>query len=78
MLNINEETLAKAKGAKSAAELLALAKENDIELTVEEAKEYFIQLNSKSSELADEELDQVAGGANFRRGTNDRRDDGNS
>ena len=51
----------KAKAAKSAEELLSLAKENGMELTSEEAKGYFAQL-SKSGELSDEELSNVAGG----------------
>ena len=33
-----EKLMEKAKGAKSAEELLALAKENDIEMTEEEAE----------------------------------------
>ena len=56
-----KELLEKAKEAKSAEELLSLAKENGMELTEEEAAAYFAQLN-KSGELSDEELDNVAGG----------------
>lgn len=55
------ELIEKAKQAKSAEELLSLAKENEIELSGDEAKEYFEQLN-KSGELSDEELDNVSGG----------------
>ncbi|MDE7399065.1 MAG: hypothetical protein K2N06_06000 [Oscillospiraceae bacterium] len=51
----------KARQAKSPEELLVLAKENEIELTEDEAKAYFEQLN-KSGELSDDELDNVAGG----------------
>lgn len=40
MMNINEELMAKARAAKSVEELLALAKENDVELTEEKAN-YF-------------------------------------
>ena len=58
---MNEQLIEKAKAAKSAEELMAIAKENGIELTEKEAAEYFAQLN-KSGELADEELDSVAGG----------------
>lgn len=43
-------------------ELLALAKENGIEMTEEQAKEYFAKLNTKTGELADDELDNVSGG----------------
>ena len=56
-----KELLEQAKKAKSAEELMALAKENGVELTKEEAEAYFAQLN-KSGELSDEELDNVAGG----------------
>ena len=45
-----KELFEKAKEAKSAEELLSLAKENGMELT------------DKSGELSDEELDNVAGG----------------
>ena len=58
---MTDELHEKAKAAKSAEELLSLAKENGMELTESEAEEYFAQLN-KSGELSDEELDNVAGG----------------
>ena len=58
---MDKELFEKAKEAKSAEELLSLAKANGVELTQEEAAEYFAQLN-KSGELSDEELDNVAGG----------------
>ena len=60
-MEFNTELLEKAKEAKSAEEILSLAKENGVELTEGEAEEYFAQLN-KSGELSDEELDNVAGG----------------
>ena len=59
-----EEFIAKLKGAKSADEILALAKENGIELDEEKAKELFAELNA-SGELSDDELDKVAGGNIF-------------
>ena len=62
MKNITPELIAKAKTAKSAEELLALAKENNVELTEEEAKTYFEQLNANGA-LSDDELDAVAGGS---------------
>lgn len=52
----------KAKAAKSAEELLALAKENNVEMTADEAATFFAQLNPKSGELNDDDLDNVAGG----------------
>ena len=62
MKNLTHEMIAKAKAAKSAEELMALAKENNVELTEEEAKTYFEQLNA-SGTVTDDELDMVAGGA---------------
>ena len=59
---MNTELIAKAKQTKSPEELMALAKENGIELTEESAQAYFNQLNPKMGELADDELDNVAGG----------------
>ena len=58
---MNQEIIAKAREAKSAEELLAMAKENDIEFTGEQAKEYYDRLHA-TGELADDELDNVAGG----------------
>ena len=63
MKNFNTEMIEKAKAAKSAEELLELAKANNVELTADEAATYFAQLNPKSGELGDDELDAVAGGA---------------
>ncbi len=63
MLDFNEELFSKAKGAENAVELLDLAKEHNIELTEEEAEGYFLQLNPKTGQLSDEELDNVAGGS---------------
>ena len=61
-MEINKDFLLKAKEAKTAEELLTVAKENGIKLTEEEAKTYFANLNAKEGELADDELDSVAGG----------------
>ncbi|MDE5754254.1 MAG: Nif11-like leader peptide family RiPP precursor [Oscillospiraceae bacterium] len=55
------ELIAKARQAKSPEELLALAKENGIEIAENEARDYFAQMN-KSGELSDDELDNVSGG----------------
>ena len=59
-----EELIAKLKEAKSADEILVLAKENGIELSEEKAKELFSELNA-TGELSDEDLDKVAGGNIF-------------
>ena len=63
MKNFNAEMIEKAKAAKSAEELLELAKANGVEMTADEAATYFAQLNPKSGELGDDDLDAVAGGA---------------
>lgn len=68
MGKVTEEMIAKAKTAKSAEELIAIAKEAGIELNEEEAKVYFEQLNPKSGELSDDELDNVSGGGCKRKG----------
>ena len=60
-MNISKELLEKAKTVKTAEELLALAKNEGIELTEEQAEKAFAELN-KTGELSDEELDNVAGG----------------
>ena len=61
-MEMNRELIAKAKATESPEELMALAKENNIELTEETAKAYFGQLNPPTGELSDDELDNVAGG----------------
>ena len=63
MTNLTPEMIEKAKAAKSAEELLELAKANGVEMTADEAATYFAQLNPKSGELDDDDLDAVAGGA---------------
>ena len=45
MKNLTPEMIEKAKAAKSAEDLLALAKENNVEMTADEAATYFAQLN---------------------------------
>ena len=60
-MNVSKELLEKAKTAKSAEELIEMAKEENIALTEEEAAKAFEELN-KNGELSDEELDNVAGG----------------
>lgn len=62
MENLYQELIEKAKQAKSVKELLALAKENGMEMTEEQANAYYAQLSPKSGELADDELENVAGG----------------
>ena len=60
-MNISKELIEKAKTAKSAEELLEMAKAENIELNAEEAAQALAKMN-KNGELSDEELDNVAGG----------------
>lgn len=60
-MKFSKEMIEQAKELKSVEELLSFAKENGIEYTKDEAEEYFAKLH-KSGELADDELDNVAGG----------------
>lgn len=55
------ELMEKANAAKTPEELLALAKESGMELTAQQAQDYFAQLH-QTGELADDELDNVSGG----------------
>ena len=77
MKNFTPELIVKAKAAKSAEELLALAKEYNGELTEAEAKTYFEQLNANGA-VSDDELDVVAGGCGetYKAGTKVRFTDG--
>ena len=72
-MNFSKELLNKAKAAKSAEELLALAAENGITLTAEEAEAYFTQIHNEVNSLSDaivavEELENVAGGSQCKGG----------
>ena len=64
-MKISKELLEKAKQAKTAEELLAMAKAENIELTEKQAAKAFAEFN-KTGELSDEELDNVAGGCGGR------------
>ena len=60
-MKYSNKLIEKAKTAKSAEELLAMAKAESVELTEEQAEKAFAELH-KTGELSDEELDNVAGG----------------
>ena len=60
-MKYSKELIEKAKTAKTAEELLAMAKAENIELSAEEAESAFTKLH-KTGELSDEELDNVSGG----------------
>ena len=61
-MELTKELVAKAKEAKTPEELMALAKENGVELTEESAAAYFDRLHPQTGELSDSELDNVSGG----------------
>ncbi len=58
---ITKELLEKAEKCQTADELMALAKENDIELTVDEAQAFLDE--SADVQLDAGEIDQAAGGS---------------
>ena len=60
-MNISKELIEKAIQAKTAEELLEMAKAENIELSAEQAAKALAQLN-RNGELSDEELDNVSGG----------------
>lgn len=61
-MEYTKEMIEKAKTAESAEALQALAKENGIEMSAEEAEVCFTELHPQSGELSDEELENVSGG----------------
>lgn len=63
-MQFTSEQIKKAKTAKSAEELLAMAKENNVAMSEDEAKYLFAELN-KEGELTDDELVAVAGGGKW-------------
>ena len=77
MKNLTPELIEKAKTAKSVEELLKLADGNGIELTEEEAKTYFAQLNANAA-VSDDELDAVAGGGSCPGGDDEEDDESDS
>ncbi len=62
---MTNELIQKAKECKNTEELLALAKENGIEITAEQAVEMLAQLHNEG-EISDDELDGAAGGACYK------------
>ncbi len=57
-----EELIRKLQAAKSVDEIIAIAKENGIEITSEKAQELLDKLTVKDGELSDDMLDAVSGG----------------
>ncbi len=62
MADFDNSKLEKIFAVESAEALQALAKENGIEMSDEDAKISFEQIKNGMSELKDEDLDKVAGG----------------
>ncbi len=60
---VTPEMLEKIMKCKTAEDLIALAKENNVELSVEQAKELLEKLRSEVNELSDDELLEVTGGS---------------
>ena len=61
MNNLTPELIAKARAAKSAEELVQLAEENGIELSLTDAKTVFEQLHTNAA-VSDDDLEAVSGG----------------
>ena len=59
---MNKEMLAKLQKAKTAEEIIAIAKEYGREVTEENAQELFDKLSDAAGELSDEAIAAVAGG----------------
>ncbi len=57
-----EEFIKRARAAKSAGELIELAKENGKDLAPEDAEKFFSKINARSGEISDEEIEGAAGG----------------
>ena len=66
MLNFTAEQVEAAKAAKSPEELVTMAKEAGQEITLEQANLFLA--SQKQGELADEELENVAGGSCYSAG----------
>ena len=67
-MKLSDEQMAKIKDVKSPEEIVAIAKENDLDLTIEEAKKYFDTLQTKQGKVSDDELDNVVGGTCYSKG----------
>ena len=59
----SKEMLTKAMDCKTPEELVALAKENGVTLTTEEAQKYLAEMENFSVDLSEEDMAKVAGGS---------------
>lgn len=60
--NLTREQIDAVLACKTVEELIALARENGVELTEEKAKEYLAQMADIEVSLSDEEARDIAGG----------------
>ena len=60
--NFTKEQIEAAMACETPEELAALAKESGVELTADEAREDFAELENFDVSLSDEQMKQVAGG----------------
>ena len=67
-MKLTDEQMAKIKDAKNPEDIVAIAKENDLDLTIEDAKKYFDTLQTKQGKVSDDELDNVVGGTCYSKG----------
>ncbi len=61
-MNLTPELISKAKAATSAEELIKIAEGEGVKLDEKDAEFFFSKMNESGGELADEELEAVAGG----------------
>ena len=59
---LTKEVLGKAVTCKTPEDLIALAKENGVELSAEDAKQYLEKLENFDVDISAEDLEKVAGG----------------
>lgn len=60
---ITKEMLSQAMNCETPEELVAIAKENGIEMSLDEAKTYLDRLENIDTNLSDEDMANIAGGA---------------
>ncbi len=61
-IEISSELMEKARAAKSADEIAAMAREQGVEMSDDEAQAIYATFHEFEGEIADDELDNVAGG----------------
>ena len=61
-IEITTELLEKARMAKSADEIAAIAREQGIDMSADDAETTYAMLHEAEGEISDDELDNVAGG----------------